>query len=105
MGKAAKTILGHKLIFVARILSQLNQHFALFNTRLIVEMQHSDRRPTFRGLWSDHSAIQREMIVPRMTAGVKQECRFARFGVGSGDIRAFVVIAQRATVSQIIRIG
>ncbi len=80
------------VIFLARVLSQLNQHFTLFKARLIVEMRHSDRRPTFRGLWFDHNAIQREMIGPNVTAGMKQERWFARFGVGSGDIRAFVGI-------------
>lgn len=42
------------------------------------------------------------MIVPRMTAGMKQERRFARLGVGSRDVWAFVMIAHRATVSQVV---
>ncbi len=63
----------HSICLRAGIAVKFEQHFALFNARLIVEMQHKDRRPTFRGLWFDHSAIQREMIVPHMTAGMKQE--------------------------------
>jgi len=54
-----------------------------------VEPKHADGCGSNRGKWLDSIAAQFEVILPAMTAGVKQGHGFTGFGVDSADIAAF----------------
>ena len=81
----------------AWVVVKLKEQLTLFDTLLIIHMQHKNRSAAFGGERLDERSIEPKMFIPAMTTGMKQEGGFIRQRVSSGDVRSFVKVAPWAT--------
>jgi len=65
------------------------EHSALRYSLIGIEPKQAHGCGSDRGTWLDSIAAQFKVILPTMTAGVKQGHGFTGFGVDGADIAAF----------------